>query len=506
VPKYLKKSATTELGISTLQEGIMNKIITMVGLVFWLSGGTGTAWAGKEKPARPNVLIILCDDLGYGDLGCYGHPMIRTPNLDKLASQGVRFTQCYAAAPLCSPSRAGLMTGRTPSRSGVYSWISQDNPMHLPASELTLATLLKRVGYRTAHVGKWHLNGMFNSKQQPQPGDHGFDHWFSTQNNAGPSHQDPKNFVRNGKPVGRMEGFSCQLVADEGIRWLKTGRDSPDPFFLYVCFHEPHEPVASPPKLVASYPKAENEDQAQYFANVTNIDIAVGRLLDALEELKQADNTIVFFTSDNGPETLNRYPNARRCHGAVGPLRGRKLWLYEGGIRVPGILRWPGKTRPGHTNDEPLWSVDFLPTLCRVTGAKVPADRVIDGSDFLPALEGKKIERKTPLFWHYFRALGEPRVAMRQGDWVILAHCTPLPKGAGGSLMSGDMQAIKAAKLTTFELYNLKDDLSQTRDLAKQEPERVRQMSERLRTLYREVIAEGPTWVVPETLPKKKKQ
>jgi arylsulfatase A len=454
----------------------------------------------SQKAAKPNVLVILCDDLGHGDLGCYGHPVIRTPNLDKLARQGIRFTQCYAAAPVCSPSRAGLLTGRTPSRSGVYSWIDVNNPMHLPAGELTLATLLRRVGYRTAHVGKWHLNGMFNSARQPQPGDHGFEHWFSTQNNAIPSHENPKNFVRNGQPVGPTQGFSCQLVADEAIAWLKAGRDSPDPFFLFVCFHEPHEPVASPADLVASYPKARNADEAQYFANVTNMDRAVGRLLTTLDQLGASNNTVVFFTSDNGPETLNRYKGATRSYGVVGLLRGRKLWLYEGGIRVPGILRWPGKVPPGRTSDEPLWHLDLLPTICRAVGAKVPTDRAIDGADFSPALQGKKIDRKTPLFWHYYRALGEPRVAMREGDWVILAHCGPLPKGAGGSLRAGDMALIKAAKLTTFELYNLHDDLSQNHDLARQEPERLRALSARLRAMYREVIAEGPTWKVPSPL------
>jgi arylsulfatase A len=454
----------------------------------------------QAQAARPNVVILLCDDLGYGDLGCFGHPAIKTPNLDKLARQGMRFTQCYAAAPVCSPSRAGLLTGRTPSRTGVYSWIDVNNPMHLPGHEVTLATVLRQVGYRTAHVGKWHLNGMFNSAKQPQPGDHGFQHWFSTQNNAGPSHQDPKNFVRNGQAVGPLQGFSCQLVADEAIAWLKKQRGGPDPFFLFVCFHEPHEPVASPPELVAEYKQqARNEDEAQYFANVTNMDRAVGRILSALDEQGVADNTVVFFTSDNGPETLNRYKGGNRSYGSAGPLRMRKLWLYEGGIRVPGILRWPGHAPPGQTSDEPLWSCDLLPTLCRAAGAKVPADRAIDGADFRPALAGKKIERKTPLFWHYYRALGEPRVALRDGDWVVLAHAGPLPKGAGGSLKAGDMEMIKAAKLTAFELYNLKDDLHQDRDLAREQPERLRAMSEQLRSMYREVIAEGPAWVVPET-------
>ncbi len=480
----------------------MRKYLGIALLLPLLAPAAAFGQTAQKKPDRPNIVILLCDDLGYGDLACYGHPTIRTPNLDKLAKQGVQFTEFYSASPVCSPSRAGLLTGRCPTRSGVYTWINPNNPMHLPASEATLATLLRRAGYRTAHVGKWHLNGMFNSAKQPQPGDHGFDHWFSTQNNAAPTHENPKNFVRNGKAVGPLKGFSCQLVADEAITWLKAGGAGPQPFFLFACFHEPHEKVASPADLVASYPKARNQDEAQYFANVTNIDRAVGRILAALDELGVADNTIVLFASDNGPETLNRYPTATRSYGVVGRLRGRKLWLFEGGIRVPGILRWPGKTQPGKTSDVPVWSLDLLPTLCQAAGAKVPTDRPIDGTSFLPALEGKKIERKTPLFWHYYRALGEPRVALRDGDWVVLAGCAPLPTGAGAALVTGDMKLIKEAKLTTFELYNLRDDVGQTKDLAKQEPQRLRTMSERLRAMYREVVNEGPTWKVP---PAKKK-
>ena len=160
--------------------------------------------AKESKKDRPNFVVILCDDLGYGDLACYGHPHIKTPHLDKLATQGMRLTSCYAAAPVCSPSRAGMLTGRTPNRSGVYNWIPGNHVMHLRKDEVTVAAMLKNSGYDTAHVGKWHCNGKFNSPAQPQPGDHGFNHWFATQNNAAPSHKNPRNFVRNGKSVGPM--------------------------------------------------------------------------------------------------------------------------------------------------------------------------------------------------------------------------------------------------------------------------------------------------------------
>src|SRR5688572_14900818 len=328
-------------------------------VVFALFLAWGVHYDTAPAAERPNFLVILCDDLGYGDLGCFGHKSIKTPHLDKLASQGIRFTDFYAAAPVCSASRAGLMTGRTPSRIGVYDWIPQGHPMHLTRDEVTIATILAQAGYSTCHVGKWHLNGRFNQPDQPQPGDHGFDHWMSTQNNAGPSHENPENFVRNGERIGPQQGFSCQIVADEAIGWLKAGRDANKPFFQFVCFHEPHEPIASPADLVEQYlplakspiedtrgkpgtsantdhdAQRDNQGRALFYANVANVDRAVGRILAALDELKLAQNTLVFFSSDNGPETLNRYETGWRSHGSPGPLRGMKLHCYDGGIRVP---------------------------------------------------------------------------------------------------------------------------------------------------------------------------
>jgi arylsulfatase A len=450
-----------------------------------------------ERPARPNVMIILCDDLGYGDLGCFGHPLIRTPNLDRLAGQGMRLTSCYSAAPVCSPSRVGLLTGRTPSRVGVYDWIPSGHVMHMSRDEVTVARLLQKAGYGTAHVGKWHCNGKFNNPAQPQPGDHGFDYWFSTQNNASPSHENPRNFVRNGKPVGPLKGFSCQLVADEAIGWLEKRKEN-KPFFLFVCFHEPHEPVASPPELVATYREAKNANQAQYFANVTNMDAAVGRLMKALDDHKLAERTLVFFTSDNGPETLNRYRGARRSYGSPGKLRGMKLWLYEGGIRVPGILRWPGQIKPGQVVDEPICGVDVLPTLCELAGIPTPNDRVLDGTSFVPLLEGKPVVRSKPLFWHYYRALGEPKAALRQGEWMLLAHRAGPEKGLGRNVNPMSMQVIKEARLGKMELYHLGKDLSQKEDLAEKQPEKVKELSRLLIERHREVQKEGETWEFPE--------
>lgn len=438
---------------------------------------------------RPNVIVILCDDLGYGDLACTGHETIRTPHLDRLASQGARLTSCYAASSVCSPSRAGMLTGRTPNRTGVYDWIPNNHAMHLPPGEVTVATLLRDSGYATGHFGKWHLNGLFNDDRQPQPSDHGFDTWLSTQNNASPSHRDPVNFVRDGEPVGKLEGFSCQIVADETISWMRAHAERTDaPFFAFVCFHEPHEPVDSPDELVATYPDASNRDEAMYFANVTNLDAAVGRIMDALDDLALADNTVIWFTSDNGPETLNRYRGARRSYGSPGPLRGMKLHLYEGGIRVPGIVRWPGVTEPGSVIDVPISGVDLLPTLCEAAGAEIPQDRVIDGASVLDALAGGAVDRTTPLHWHYARALGAPKTAVRIADWMYLATID-LPNRR---IDAGMVAAIQGATLGRGELYDLNEDLAQEVDRALLEPDQASYMRAVLERIHESVATEAP--------------
>ena len=172
--------------------------------------------------SRPNYLVVVADDLGYGDLGCFGSEIVKTPNIDRFASEGLRLTSCYSAASNCSPARTGLMTGRTPYRVGVHTAIPFNSPMHMRSSEITIASLLRRSGYTTCQVGKWHMNGRFNHPSQPQPPDHGFDYWFATQNNALPNHKDPDNFVRNGTPVGKTEGYSADIMAKEAIGWLRT--------------------------------------------------------------------------------------------------------------------------------------------------------------------------------------------------------------------------------------------------------------------------------------------
>ncbi len=456
---------------------------------------------------RPNFVVILCDDLGYGDLGSFGHPTIQTPVLDRLAASGIKFTSAYSAAPVCSPSRVGLLTGRSPNRAGVFDWIPEVKQasaakdsrhlVHLRKQEITLPALLKQAGYATALAGKWHGNALFNHPAQAQPNDAGFDHWFGTQNNAAPSHANPDNYVRNGQPVGRLEGYSCQLAAREAIGWLEQlrARQPEQPFFLYIPFHEPHEPVASPADLVAKYrPLAQSEDQAQYFANVENMDRAVGEILAALDRLKLAENTVVFFSSDNGPETLNRYPAANRSHGSPGPLRGMKLWTTEAGFRVPGIIRWPGKIVAGKVNDEPVSSLDLLPTFAALAGAKIPADLKLDGTDIQAAFRGQPITRPQPLFWAYYNATNEQRVALRDGPWKLLAKLDggKLPKLP--NINARNVSAVRDAKLTDFSLYRISGDIGEARNVAAEEPERLQTLSAKMETLYRELVRTMHVW------------
>jgi len=470
---------------------------------------------------RPNFVVILCDDLGWGDLGCYGHPHIQTTNLDRLAQQGIRLTSCYSPAPVCSPSRVGLLTGRSPARAGVVDWIPEvKDPqatkskgkakpqqadsralVHLRREEVTLPRLLKDAGYATALSGKWHCNSKFNSSAQPQPNEAGFDHWFATQNNAGPSHENPINFARNGEWVGPQQGFSCQIVANEAVQWMSrtTSKKPSQPFFLYVAFHEPHEPVMSPPDLVAKYlPVAVNEDQAQFFANVENMDKAVGKILESLDQQGVADNTLVYFSSDNGPETLDRYPTANRSYGSASHLRGRKLWTTEAGFRVPGIMRYPngmtGGVKSGSVSDQPISSLDLLPSFLWLAGLKTPAGLQLDGVDFEPLFSGETVRRDKPLFWFYWAALNDQRVAMRDGDWKVLAKLDggKLPKQS--NLNEANIVAVRDAKLTDFSLFNLSTDPSEQNDLAEQDTERLKKMVNSLEHLYQEVTQGMHVW------------
>lgn len=439
---------------------------------------------------RPNFLLVLLDDAGWTDVGCFGS-RIETPNIDRIAAAGMRLTDCHSAAPNCSPSRAGLLTGRTPSRVGVYSYLPAGHVMHLRAQEVTIAELLQAEGYRTGHFGKWHLSRLMSD--QPQPSDQGFEYSLGTDNNAVPSHHNPTNFVRNGTPVGQMEGYSCQLVVDEAMGWLDqmNAGDADDPFFACVWFHEPHTPIASPPDLVDKYRKKYpqlNVKQATYHANVENADRAVGRLMRKLDELEIADETVVFVTSDNGP--LNEF-------SSVG-LRGKKSHVWEGGHRVPGMFRWPGHIEAGSVSSVPVSGVDYLPTVCEIAGIDPPKNRRLDGTSIVPVLlrNAQSLDRNSPLYWFFYRL--NPSLAVRDGDWVLIADTNDATRPKAHPLVREDMVRIRESKGVAYELFDLSSDLAQQQDLSTLQPEVFQRMRKAAEAMHQSVVREGHQWDIPE--------
>jgi len=471
-----------------------------------------------ETPAPttpPNIIIFLADDLGYGDLGCYGHPIIKTPNIDALAKSGVRLTDCHSGGTVCSPSRAALLTGRAPYRSGFY-YIAGPEGSHLRSTEITLPSLLKKKGYDTCFVGKWHL-GKF--KGQPTPGDHGFDHWFATQVNAFDGPESPKKFVRNGVNIGEINEWYCDAIVKESIDWLSNRPDQKKPYLLIVSFHEPHTPVNPPEKYSKMY---ENDDvdtlestipygavhrplerkilqnKKFYYGTVTQLDDAVGNLMKEVD-----DNTMIIFTSDNGPETPvtvqesdNQWEDPIRdhCFGTPGPWRGMKRYVYEGGHRVPGIIRWKGVVKPGSVSNELINGTDWMPTICKAAGISVPTDRTIDGVDITPSLNGNPVERTIPACWTYpahYDSRSLPGISMRDGNYAMVGWFAPRKSAQGLS------EWVKSTKLTRFSLYDLSIDRSQTNELNKLLPKEYKRLKTKLEALWLDIQKDAPDWRKP---------
>ncbi|MFY8327621.1 sulfatase [Pseudoalteromonas sp. ZZD1] len=452
------------------------KKIHLVGVMLWVLPFIALATNDVSAASKPNIIVVMADDMGWGDSATYGHQTIKTPNLDKLAAQGVKFTQGYSAAGVCSPARSAILTGRTPYRNGVWRHLSGSHQAHLRASETTYPQLLKKAGYSTGHFGKWHLlsRQQFQKAAYPHPNDHGFDYWFATQNNAEPSHQNPNNFIRNHKAVGELQGYSAPLVADEAIRWIETGRDASKPFMMSVWFHEPHKPITTDIKFSELYPN-ENALNKEYFGNITQMDFALGQIMDALDEQQLSDNTFIMFLSDNGPLI--------GVGGSAGGLRGQKRNDFEGGIRVPFVVRWPGHIDAGTVNDTPIIGSDIFSTVLAVAGIAAPTDRKIDGVNFLPALQGKKLQRSSPLFWRTHVSPAQDRVAMRIGDWKIVANDT----------------------LTEFMLFNVQQDWQEKNNLAAVMPDKLQTMKAKLLETWEDIKTDGPNqWWENETNPPRK--
>lgn len=415
----------------------------------------------ESTPTRPNFVVILCDDLGYGDIGAFASTVIQTPRLDNLAERGIKLTSCYSGSPVCSPSRAALMTGRNPYRSGIGNWIPEDSGVYLDTAETTLPELLQQAGYATGLMGKWHLNSRVDGSE-PGPREHGFEYAFYTQNNAYPTHQNPTNFIRQGKETGPLIGNSTTIAVDTALSWI--GRQQ-QPFAAFITLHAPHEPIATPTDWQNQYQEFDDSTKRIYYGSVSLIDHSVGRILDSLEARGLAENTVLLFTSDNGPETLNRYKKAFRSHGSPGPLRGMKLHITEAGYRVPGILYWPGHTQAGMICDEPVAGYDLLPTFAALAGAELPDDLHLDGASFLPILEGKPIARQQPLYWQYDKAMTPWKISLRDGKWKLLAD----------------------KELSRFELYDLSADIGESNDLYASHPEVANRLKAEMLRLHGEI-------------------
>ena len=430
---------------------------------------------------QPNIVVMLADDLGAGDLSCYGSPENKTPHLDKLAKQGIQFSDFYAASAVCSPSRAALQTGRFSVRAGVYSWVATSQKMHLRVEETTIAELLKSGGYSTAHIGKWHLGyNLEEGTGGPNPGDHGYDYWIATGNNANPSHHNPTNFVRNGKALGKVEGYSCQILADETLGWLDNHWNKSKPFFINICFHEPHQRVAAPKELADRHPGVK---QPEYYGCIENMDDAAGRILKKLDDIGATDNTLVIFTSDNGSYRTDRANNRN--------LKGRKTQLWEGGIREPGIIRWPGKIKPGTQSDAPAGLVDILPTACDAAGVPLPKGVTLDGTSLLPLFANGSLCRPKPLYWFYNPS--RPVCVIRDGDYCLLAD-PELPLSRGNMFKESFIGDIKKTPLINFRLHNLRTDATQDIDLSEKEPETFARMKKQMLELHRDVMKEAFDW------------
>ena len=442
-------------------------------------------YSGMAADELPNIILVMADDMGWGDPGYNGNKIIHTPHLDQMSREGIRFNRFYAASLVCSPTRGACLTGRHPSRYG----ISRANVGHLKKEEFCLAELLQARGYATGHFGKWHLGTLAKDysgkgqKRNPEknyntPGMNGFDEWFSTEFavatwdpydpdnthlKSGQSYDTRALYWHNGENVTEpLKGDDSRIIMDRAIPFIEKSVSSGKPFFAVIWFHAPHAPVVGGPEYRAMY--AEHEEDAQhYYACITALDEQVGRLRTKLKELKSERNTMVWFCSDNGPEGAGQ---VKRFRGSAGLYRGRKRSLYEGGIRVPGLLVWPEKIKQTRSVDMPCVTSDYLPTVLDVLGEPVPVDRPYDGVSLLPMIEGKANERPQPIGFRFGSQ------AVLSGPRYKLVHNTKTEKR-----MFYDNGT---APLEKWELYDLVTDPAETTNLASDQPEIAKQMKSQL--------------------------
>lgn len=419
----------------------------------------GAAFAAPGKTARPNIILAMADDQGWGDVGFHGHKVLKTPHLDAMSEAGMRFERFYSGAPVCSPTRGSCLTGRHPYRYGIY-FANADNgdgpsKYALPEKESTLAEVLKPHGYRTAHFGKWHL-GDFEGPMKSSPSDNGFDEWFSTVRKV-PT-VDPSGYWENGAPVkDRLLGDDSRILMDRAVQFISKSAASETPFLAVIWFHTPHVPFLALPEYRAKF-AGRSEKEQHYWGALTALDEQMGRLRDELRRLRIHQNTMLWYASDNGPEGDAESPETP---GTAGPWRGRKRSLFEGGIRVPGILEWPGRAKAGRVAEMACSTSDYYPTVLDALGYRSQNQpEPVDGISLMPLIEGKMTERPTPIAFETMgNTRGSPLLALIENRYKLLSSLD----GSPGML------------------FDLANDPRETKNLAPEMPEKVASMSARLR-------------------------
>ena len=448
---------------------------------------TGASAQVPAPAARPpNVVFILADDLGWADLGCYGSTFHETPHLDRLAAAGMRFTHAYATSPLCSPTRAAIMTGKHPARLHLTTYLPgrPDMPsqkllhptirQHLPHDEVTLAEAFKGAGYTCGHIGKWHLGG-----KGSLPEDHGFH--SNVGGTAGGSPPGPGGFFAFQTPTlkaANKDEYLTDRLTDEAEQFITTNRDRP--FFLYLCHFAVHIPLQGKAELVKKYDTkakpgqglGQGQNNSTYAAMLQSLDEGVGRVVKKLEELGLAENTLVVFTSDNGGLSVKEGAITPATSNA--PLRGAKGQLFEGGIRVPLIAAMPGRIPAGRVCDVPVTSTDWYPTLLRACNVPRDASRVTDGVDITPLLTGEAGIERPALYWH-------------------MPHYSNQGGVPGGAVRQGNFKLIEFYEDNRLELYNLAEDDGENRDLAREMPGKRNELHRLLKEWRASVGAQMPT-------------
>ena len=417
----MKRIILSGIGIAGVA-GLVTLLFVITNRQSW---GQQIVTQGDEKP---NFIFIFADDLGWGDLGCYGNQYLRTPSLDKMASEGLLVTNFYVSNPVCSPSRTAVMTGQFPARHRIHQHLVPEHsineergmPDYLDPNVVLLTRLLKENGYITGHFGKWHLG---NTMDSPLPDAYGIDVSFTNIN------RDNKLTVPRHK--------SSEVIVDEAIKFIEENKDVS--FYMNVWTLIPHAELDPTNDQLAVYDefapwpiareRGFSSPQQIYYSSVTDLDKHIGRLIDKVSELGLSEKTIIIFSSDNGPEDIHIINAVHSGFGSPGPFRGRKRSLYEGGIRVPFIVKWEGHINPGQIdNQSVIGAVDLLPTLCYLAGVDLPIDYQSDGENVSEIFKGKVHQRKKPLLWEWRDAIWgdtynkSPMLALRQGKWKFLMN------------------------------------------------------------------------------------